>query len=180
MPVFVSSAILSLTNREKVGGLNQHAPLATVPPPSPVWNPDRGAARITRGRVMPSSYDQLQWLRGIGASLALCLVRALRTERVLRRTYQATTEIASHANDAPRNAAAMPVSAVKENATAKASMPSAPSAAPAASTAAVICPRRSPARAASRLRRISCFSMSVALAQNMAGRARKTPPATAP
>ncbi|MGY3134927.1 hypothetical protein ACVWZM_005609 [Bradyrhizobium sp. USDA 4501] len=50
----------------------------------------------------------------------------------------------------------------------------------AASTAAAICPRRLPARPASRLRRISCFSISVALAQNMAGRARKTPPMTAP
>ena len=77
-------------------------------------------------------------------------------------------------------AAGMLRSTTTENTIAKASMPSAPSAAPAASSAAASCPRRAPSRPASRLRRISCFSISVALAQKMAGRARNRPPMDAP
>jgi len=65
----------------------------------------------------------------------------------LRRTYQAATEISSHANDALMKAAAMLVSTVREKTIAKVSMPIAPSAAPAESTAAAICPRRSPGKA---------------------------------
>ena len=66
----------------------------------------------------------------------------LRTERIWRRTYQAVTETTSQASDAPMKAAAMLRSTINENAIAKPSMPSAPSAAPTASSAAACCPRR--------------------------------------
>jgi hypothetical protein len=102
------------------------------------------------------------------------------TVRILRRTHQAATETTSQASDAPMKAPAMLRCTVTENTIAKASMPIAPSAAPVASSAAASSPRRLPSRPASRLRRISCFSISVALAQKMAGRARKSPPMDAP
>jgi hypothetical protein len=89
-------------------------------------------------------------------------------------------ETQSQASEAAANAPAALHSTRNQNTPAKASIPSAPSAAPAASSAAASSPRRSPARPASRLRRISCFSMSVALAQKIAGKARKRPPTDAP
>ena len=116
-------------------------------------------------------------LRDIAGPLAFSGFRA---ERHLRRTYQASTETISQASDAPMNAAEMLLFTVNEKAIANASRPSEPSAAPAASRAAAFGPRRTPDRPASRLRRISCFSISVALARKMAGSARNNPPTDAP
>ena len=63
---------------------------------------------------------------------------------------------------------------------AKATIATLPSAAPPASSAAAFRPRHSPRPPALRLRRISCRSISVALAQNITGSARKSPPIDAP
>jgi hypothetical protein len=143
------------------------------------WRCAKASTRRLRPR-RDTPRTSLQRPRRIDEPLPSCAVRTLRTERALRRTYHAATETISQVNDATMKAAAMLVSAVNEKTIAKASMPVAPSAAPAESTAAGIFPRRSPARPASRLRRISCFSIRVAVAQKMAGRARKRPPMNAP
>ena len=107
-------------------------------------------------------------------------VRFLRTRRILRRMHHPAEETISQPTDAAMNAPTMLRCKVSEKTIAKASMPTAPSTAPAESSAAAASPRRRPSSPASHLRRISCFSMRVALAQKMAGRARNTPPIVAP
>ena len=134
-------------------------------------------------RRHPTRPDAFGWtgrLRETAEPLFFLPIRACRTYRSLRRTNQAPTDTTSQAREAPIKAAATLISTSIENRAAKASMPTEPSPAPTASSAAASCPRRLPASPAARLRRISCFSISVALAQKMAGRARKSPPTDAP
>ena len=134
-------------------------------------------------RRHPTRPDAFGWtgrLRETAEPLFFLPIRACRTYRSLRRTNQAPTDTTSQAREAPIKAAATLISTSIENRAAKASMPTEPSPAPAASSAAASCPRRLPASPAARLRRIWCFSISVALAQKMAGRARKSPPTDAP
>ena len=133
-----------------------------------------------RARPDDARRDQPERLRDIAGPLFRRLAPALRTDLVLRLAYQAATETASQAIDAPAKATRTLLSSVSQKTAANESMPSAPSAAPTASRAAACCPRRSPAKPASRFFRISCFSISVALAQKMAGSARKSPPTDAP
>lgn len=130
-------------------------------------------ARLRLRGLMPTPAPQRpRETAGLMIFSEVCLLWA---DRIFRRTHQAATDTTSHASEAPMNAAGMLRSTIEENAIANASMPSAPSTAPAESSAAAFCPRRLPSRPASRLRRISCFSIRVALAQKMAGRAKKRP-----
>ena len=62
----------------------------------------------------------------------------------------------------------------------KAASPKLPSAAPAASSTTASMPRRAPGRPAFSLRSRTCFSIRVALAGKIAGKARKRPPITGP
>jgi hypothetical protein len=64
--------------------------------------------------------------------------------------HQAAIETTSQANDALTKAAEMLLSTIEENTIANANIPSAPSAAPAASSAAAPSPRRLPSRPAFR------------------------------
>ena len=80
----------------------------------------------------------------------------------------------SQASEAPMNAPATLRSTRSQNTAAKASIPRAPSTAPAASSAAASRPRRLPSRPAFRLRRSSCFSIKVALAQKRREREKET------
>jgi len=126
----------------------------------------QGRQREGIDRGLSQSSDQPPRLRDIAEPPVFPEIPALRTDRILRRTYQAATETPSQASEAPTNAAATLFSTSNQNRIAKDSIPSAPTAAPAASSAAASRPRRTPSRPASRLRRVSCFSISVALAED--------------
>ena len=85
---------------------------------------------------------------------------------------RAPTKMASQAMEAPPNAASTlmpPESKPQPNA-------SMPRHLPPSSSAAIFCPRRSPESPATRLQPISCFAIKVALAHEIARRARKRPP----
>lgn len=109
---------------------------------------------------------------------AICPDRA--DSRTCRQLHQAATEMTHQPAAAAMKAASAYRSTSSEKISAKPSMPMLPSDAPAASRAAACWPRRSPSTPASRLRRCSCFSISVALAQKTAGSARNRPPTDAP
>jgi hypothetical protein len=154
-------------------------------------NPDRAPFGLPIGTTARTDEDHVQGLtagqalkrrlsqRGASSSepadpseTKFLAPRNLRTVRILRRTHQPAIETNAQASDAAMNVAGTLSCTVSENVTAKAINLKAPSTAPAASSAAASSPRRRPSSPASRLRLISCFSIRVALAQKMAGRAR--------
>jgi len=112
-------------------------------------------------------------------------VRKANTHRSLglhshRRTCHVSTATASHEAAARTRAQAGDCTIIDQTMRPKAASPKLPSAAPAASSAAASLPRRAPGRPASSLRSRTCFSINVALAGKIAGKARNRPPTTGP
>ena len=97
-----------------------------------------------------------------------------------RRTCHASTATPSHKADARRSAPAGDRTIINQMTRPKATRPRLPSAAPAASSAAASLPRRFPVRPALSFRSLTCFSIKVALAGKIAGKARNSPPTIGP
>jgi hypothetical protein len=97
-----------------------------------------------------------------------------------RRIHQAATATKAQAAVAPKKAMATWVGTTSQITAPNAASPKLPRAAPAASSAAASLPRWVPRSPAFSLRWRSCFSTRVALAGKIAGKARKSPPATGP
>jgi hypothetical protein len=93
---------------------------------------------------------------------------------------QSKTDVMSHAAEARARETTLPLEARDHTTKPNAPSPTLPKPAPAASRAAASVPRRSPSSPAWRFRSRSCFSISVALAQKIAGNARNRPPTAGP
>ena len=109
-----------------------------------------------------------------------CGSEAYRHVQIHRRMDHKNTETTNQAAKPTSKASHAERGASSQIAVPKARSPKLPRAAPAASRAAASLPRRAPRSPAFSLRWRSCFSMSVALAQKIAGNARNKPPVSGP